>query len=69
MRIKFSNNTDVTNHFHQYITHAYIFVYTITLLLLVVYLDLNIVNNASNTAFTTIVIFGQIYAGAMDLLY
>ena len=57
----------VTSHLHLYVTNYYIFVCTISLLLLIMCLTLVNADISRNTTFTTIVIFGQINICSMDL--
>ena len=67
-RIVFSKQYSyVTNHLHLCVTNEYIFVFTVTLLLLLVYLSLVNANTLLNITFTTIFICHQISTCPRDL--
>ena len=59
----------VTVHLHLYVANNYHFCCTIDHLLLTMYLTFVNANISSNTAFTAIVIFHQIFKGPMDLFF
>ena len=67
-RIPFSKQYKyVTNHMHLYVTNYYIFVFTVTLLLLTKCLSFINANNSSNTTYKTLVICHQISTSPRDL--
>ena len=69
-RIPFSKQYRyVTNHLPLYVTNYYIFVFTVTLLLLTMCFSLVNTSKSSNTTFTTIVVFHQISKGPMYLFH
>ena len=60
---------DITNHLHLYVNNYYIFVCTVTLLLLGTCLTLVNTNISSNMTVTPIDIFGQISSDVMDICF